>query len=417
MMKFMLSTALALLAAAPARAQLSGCQLTTGPLQLQKVRSTASGTQIFGCLNASFDLLSSSGTNNSTSAVHTANWLQTQRISGISTGTANIWVSSPTILSVATSPFDSTFVFISSGSLLIQSTSSTAGHPVFTVRDASAGSILRIMQSGGAFFTSGITASSGTFNGGGGVSVTYGLSAATAALTGVLTASSASLTGTAGAFAVTSSTGIRIETGRLSFGTGGFLEYADGSTQKTAGGGGDVNSGNSNNFNGAGTNQTFGSSVTINGALYGNVSPAVVSSCTVVPSGSFTNTTFGVGYATVTMTTNGIGPLTVWSNVEVEGDNGSRVYQSGFLVDGSFPAGTTASTTVGFKQTRFADAATTSVIDLSLTHVLDGATGGTIPAAGSHKFILTFRTDAGTGYVIRNAVGTAQIAQFCVRQN
>lgn len=56
----MRSLALTILLAAPVRAQLSGCQYTSGTLQLQKVRSTASGTQIFGCLNASFDILSSS---------------------------------------------------------------------------------------------------------------------------------------------------------------------------------------------------------------------------------------------------------------------------------------------------------------------------------------------------------------------
>ena len=56
----MRSLMLVMLLAAPARAQLSGCQYTTGPLQLQKVRSTASGTQIFGCINESFNLISSS---------------------------------------------------------------------------------------------------------------------------------------------------------------------------------------------------------------------------------------------------------------------------------------------------------------------------------------------------------------------
>lgn len=51
---------LMLLAVMPAKAQLTGCQYTSGGLTLSKVRSTASGTQIFGCINDTFDRLSSS---------------------------------------------------------------------------------------------------------------------------------------------------------------------------------------------------------------------------------------------------------------------------------------------------------------------------------------------------------------------
>jgi hypothetical protein len=87
MMRYILAAMAAAFLAAPARAQLTGCQLTTGALQLQKVRATASGTQIIGCINASFDLLSSTASHNSTGAVHTADWLQVRRISGVSTGT------------------------------------------------------------------------------------------------------------------------------------------------------------------------------------------------------------------------------------------------------------------------------------------------------------------------------------------
>src|SRR3990167_10919573 len=69
-MKNLIVAAVLWFAAGPARAQLAGCQHTRGLLQLQKIRATASGTQILGCLNASFDVLSSStAVPTSTSAV------------------------------------------------------------------------------------------------------------------------------------------------------------------------------------------------------------------------------------------------------------------------------------------------------------------------------------------------------------
>src|SRR3990167_4326874 len=69
-MKNLIVAAVLWFAAGPVRAQLAGCQHTSGLLQLQKVRATASGTQILGCLNASFDVLSSStAVPTSTSAV------------------------------------------------------------------------------------------------------------------------------------------------------------------------------------------------------------------------------------------------------------------------------------------------------------------------------------------------------------
>lgn len=94
-MKFILTMILGLLAAGPAQAQLSGCQLTTGPMVLQKVRSTASGTQIFGCLNASFDTLSSSATpTGSSTTAASMGELAVRKITGLSIGTANIQISS-----------------------------------------------------------------------------------------------------------------------------------------------------------------------------------------------------------------------------------------------------------------------------------------------------------------------------------
>lgn len=52
------------------------------------------------------------------------------------------------------------------------------------------------------------------------------------------TASSMTLTGVGGPFNLTSSTGVRINTGKLSFGSGGFVEWADGTKSTTASSGG-----------------------------------------------------------------------------------------------------------------------------------------------------------------------------------
>lgn len=146
-------------------------------------------------------------------------------------------------------------------------------------------------------------------------------------------------------------------------------------------------------------------------------SMTIISSCTIVRSGSFTNTTFGVGYATVTVANNGSNNVTVLSSISIEGDNGQRVYASSFLIDGAFPSGTGATSAIGFKEIRNNDAAAANKADLSIYHVLDNATGGNIPSAGSHRYTLLFKTDAGTGYVGKNAIGQVPIMQFCVRQN
>jgi hypothetical protein len=138
-----------LLSVVGARAHaLTGCTPTSGAFQLQKVRTDATLAQQVGCINFSLDALSSGSPTNSTYTIHTAQWLQVQRISGISTGTPNVWLSSPTIVSIASAPFDTSFVFISSGSLLVQSTTTTAAHPVFRVRKYNGGDLLTIKQNG-----------------------------------------------------------------------------------------------------------------------------------------------------------------------------------------------------------------------------------------------------------------------------
>lgn len=147
MIKRILIAAVLALAPSLARAQLSGCQYTSGTLQLQKVRSTAVGTQIIGCINASFDTLSGS-----TTSVTVADWAHVRRISGLSTGTANIWISSPTIVSVGTATIASGFVFVSSGSALFHSTETVAGKSILEARDQSGAKVFNILQSGDAGF-------------------------------------------------------------------------------------------------------------------------------------------------------------------------------------------------------------------------------------------------------------------------
>ncbi|MDD5302038.1 MAG: hypothetical protein PHS14_02930 [Elusimicrobia bacterium] len=95
MTKFLIAAALAL-AAIPARAQLTGCQYTTGPVQLQKIRSTAVGSQISGCVNASLDTLSASSVavTGSTAAPSFFGKIYVNEIGGRSVGDAGIKVSS-----------------------------------------------------------------------------------------------------------------------------------------------------------------------------------------------------------------------------------------------------------------------------------------------------------------------------------
>ncbi len=96
-MKSLITAVLMLLMVAPVKAQLTGCQNTTGMFQLQKIRATASGTQIIGCINASFDALSASApVTGSTTSYSTLGWIGVNRISGLSTGTVGVMHSSYT---------------------------------------------------------------------------------------------------------------------------------------------------------------------------------------------------------------------------------------------------------------------------------------------------------------------------------
>lgn len=94
--KILMALILAAMAAIPASAQLTGCQYTSGAWQLQKVRSTAVGSQIIGCINATFEAISSSVPLTSTTSVWDGSWMRVNRISGHATGQVGVQMSSYT---------------------------------------------------------------------------------------------------------------------------------------------------------------------------------------------------------------------------------------------------------------------------------------------------------------------------------
>lgn len=227
-MRFLIVGILAAVAALPTRAQLTGCQYTTGPLQLSKVRSTAVGTQMWNCINDSFDRLSSSGTLNSTTSIATADWLRVRRISGVDVAPFGIRFSSP--------------IWTSDGAYLRLMGSGT-------VEGTDGLWVFYGVRAGSAAIDGGLTASSGTFTGMGGVAATYGVTGATAQFSGALaagniTASSGTFTATGNSqFSIEASSGMRINAGCYQFASGAKL-------CDTPEGGGDVASGGNNTFSG-----------------------------------------------------------------------------------------------------------------------------------------------------------------------
>lgn len=162
---------LAILALSPAvhAAVGAGCQATSGTsFPLEKIRTNASGTEIFGCINRSFEALASSVPVNSTSAVALASWLHVNRISGHATGAVGVQMSSYTW-------FTSSVTIAGGGGLAI-----TYGINASTAVFAS--------------LSAPTITSSATIKGGGGLLVTYGVAAATAAFTGSVSAGQLALT-------------------------------------------------------------------------------------------------------------------------------------------------------------------------------------------------------------------------------
>lgn len=153
-----LTLILALLISLPAAASAAGtgCFDTSGPLTLEKIRTNATGSEIFGCINRSFDRLSSSAAvTGSTNTTIFTGGIYTPLIGGISNGAwSGVKMSS--------------YVFFAS------SASFEGGSVAFRYG---------ITAATGAFSGS-LTASSGTFRGGGGLGVTYGIAAGSMTFTG-----------------------------------------------------------------------------------------------------------------------------------------------------------------------------------------------------------------------------------------
>lgn len=125
-----------------------GCQDTNatrfGPLE--KIRSNATGPQFLGCVNRSFEAIASSA---AMLGAGTTNYMAKILVNEIgSLSMPNIWVSSPMAVGFSSSTVPADSVFATSGSAVFQSTTSTANHPVLTVRNISATEILRIQQNG-----------------------------------------------------------------------------------------------------------------------------------------------------------------------------------------------------------------------------------------------------------------------------
>lgn len=143
------------------------------------------------------------------------------------------------------------------------------------------------------------------------------------------------------------------------------------------------------------------SSMTAN-AFFGdgsNLTGISVSSFTGI-SGSFSNTTYAVAMATVTMTTRG-GPVQIMLNAMVENTNANKKHNAAFVVDGAY--GTITSVTGCEPQniaTPMSCNATITVTNLS---------------AGSHTFAVLFKTSANTGQVDNDTTNQSQFGAREVR--
>lgn len=306
-----LTAVVALLAPAPTRAAALECDQRTTGFRLCVPRYGTDFDQWAMSDIAALDVLNSSGSVNSTTSVHTADWLMVRRISGVSTAPANgIQFSSavyqdsgfyfmtrssasflgPQVgvlygISAATGAFTSD---LSVGGTLtgtlgarfdgaggVQASSFTATYGVkaatgnFTsdlaVGGTLTGTLGALFSGAGGVAASSFTATYGVkaatgnftsnldvggtvtgtlgarFNGSGGVqassfTATYGISAATGAFTGNVSVASITTTGTGASapFTITSSSGVRVNSGAIEMGTGGFLRFSDGSTLATA---------------------------------------------------------------------------------------------------------------------------------------------------------------------------------------
>lgn len=198
------AVALSLLAQ-PAAAQLTGCQYTSGSFQLQKVRSSAAGSQIIGCINASLDLISASSASLSGSTVTASDFadIYVNRIGGRSTGTANIRISSP-MYTTDGSPY-----LTWRGSATVEG---SGGLGVTYGLAAGSATVTSFIRDNGYL----IVAGSASVQGASGLGVTYGVTAGSGSFSSGVTASSGTLTATgATQYSLATSSGILMSGGLL----------------------------------------------------------------------------------------------------------------------------------------------------------------------------------------------------------
>lgn len=147
------------------------------------------------------------------------------------------------------------------------------------------------------------------------------------------------------------------------------------------------------------------SSVTAS-AFFGDASHVTgitVSSCTAVPNSTFTNTTFSIALATVTMTTRGF-PVYFSAAQTIHGSVGTAVVACTVEVDGGF---NTNSGTAALMSQRTSTASADFNGNIARTSITQ-ASGASL-GSGSHSFAIACNTSTGTGTVLNDATHYAQI--------
>lgn len=157
------------------------------------------------------------------------------------------------------------------------------------------------------------------------------------------------------------------------------------------------------NMTGSTSKITTQSSVTASG-FFGDGSALTgifTSSCTIIPTASFTNTAYGVAFATVTYNVQTDPVNIVLNAVGSHSSNNTPIYST-FLVDGAFSA-VTGTRDIAADAT----AQQPGTFSVRYAFMLSGL------SFGNHTFAVAFRTQAGTGGILHDA---ANYSQFCVRK-
>lgn len=186
----------------------------------------------------------------------------------------------------------------------------------------------------------------------------------------------------AAGYSITASSNIKVGSGKGYCWEGLGCQFAP-----VSGSMGDVIAANSNSFNGAGTNQTFGSSITINGGVFGTINQ---STWVWLNGGIFTQAVFSACLtgSSVTLRTDGVTPIEVWFNGTTS-NNSTQESALSFLIDGGYMSplnSTTGMTAPSPLSTQCQSSYFRAVF--------------TSPSAGDHTFCLTGRTQGGVNYTV-----------------